>query len=316
MHYAKAKNMLNKIRIIAAILLGMAFIGVASWYISTLHIDLLQPKGLIASKQYDLLVFTTLLGFVIVIPVFILATAIAWRYRESNTTSKYTPNVSGNRLAETIWWGIPIILITILSVVTWNSTYELDPHKPLMSDVEPITVQVVALDWKWLFIYPEENIASVNLVQFPVNTPVNFEITADAPMNSFWIPQLGGQIYAMAGMTTKLHLNATEIGDYKGSSANISGEGFSGMKFTARASSQDEFNAWVKSTKNSDKHLTINEYETLAKPSTDHPTTLYASSAHELYDTILMKYMMPETPKNDTPQHDMTNMNHANMETH
>lgn len=307
----------KRIKIIIIMLLAAAFITIATWFISTLHIDILNPKGLIAVKEYNLLVFTTLLGFIVVIPVFVIAIVIAWRYREGNTKATYTPNVSGNRLAETIWWAIPIILITILSVVTWISTHDLDPHKPLTSNVKPITVKVVALDWKWLFIYPEQNIATVNLVQFPANTPVNFEITADAPMNSFWIPQLGGQIYAMAGMTTKLHLNATENGDYKGVSANISGEGFSGMKFTARATSKDDFDAWVATIKESPTDLTTAEYATLAAPSKNNPVSFYASSTEGLYDTILMKYMMPEAPKTDTDTHKMNEMEHAdhmNME--
>jgi cytochrome o ubiquinol oxidase subunit 2 len=302
-------------------LLGCAFVGVAIWYISTLHIDMLNPKGLVALKEYNLLVFTTVLGMVIVIPVFVIAIVIAWRYRESNTKATYTPNISGNRLAETIWWGIPIILITILSVVTWFSTHDLDPHKPLVSNVKPVTVQVVALDWKWLFIYPEQNIATVNLVQFPVNTPVNFEITADAPMNSFWIPKLGGQIYAMAGMTTKLHLNATEIGDYKGSSANISGEGFSGMKFIARASTESDFNNWVASVKKSPLDLTLAEYTKLSAPSKNNPETMYRTSANDLYDTIVMKYMMPKTTTDEPDANDMSDMNmehmdHSHMEMH
>lgn len=301
-------------------LLATAFIGVAIWYVSTLHIDMLNPKGLIALKEYNLLVFTTLLGMVIVVPVFVIAIIVAWRYRESNTKATYTPDVSGNRLAEIIWWGIPIILIAILSVVTWYSTHDLDPHKPLASNVKPVTVQVVALDWKWLFIYPEQNIATVNLVQFPVNTPINFEITADAPMNSFWIPKLGGQIYAMAGMTTKLHLNATEVGDYKGSSANISGEGFAGMKFTARASTDEDFNEWIASAKKSPLSLTAAEYTKLAAPSKNNPETLYGTSETELYDTILMKYMMPtktdSSTTHDMSDMDMEHMDHTQMEMH
>ncbi|MDB5187253.1 MAG: Cytochrome o ubiquinol oxidase subunit [Candidatus Saccharibacteria bacterium] len=315
----KQKPMKTTIRTILIVFLFIAFVAASSWYVSTLHIDILNPKGLIALKEYDLLVFTTLLGFIIVLPVFVLAIFIAWRYRESNTTAKYTPNVSGNKLAEIIWWGVPIILITILSVVTWTSTHDLDPHKPLASNVKPITVQVIALDWKWLFIYPEQNIATVNLVQFPVDTPVNFVITADAPMNSFWIPQLSGQIYAMAGMTTKLHLNATETGDYKGSSANISGEGFSGMKFTARATSRADFDTWIAEVKTSPRSLTANEYSVLAAQSRNNPVTLYASSVDGLYDTILMKYMMPETQKAEIPAHDMSEMDHMNhmeMEAH
>ena len=303
--------------IILSTIFAVVFVAIAIWYISSLHIEILNPKGLIAQKEYDLLVFTTLLGLLVVVPVFVMAIAIAWRYREGNTKAKYTPNKNTNRLAETIWWSIPIILITILSVVTWNSTHDLDPHKPLVSDAKPITVQVIALDWKWLFIYPEQDIATVNLVQFPVNTPINFEITADAPMNSFWIPQLGGQIYAMSGMTTKLHLNATENGDYKGSSANISGEGFSGMKFIARATSSADFNTWVSTVKKSKNNLSMTEYQSLAKQSKNNPEAFYASSADGLYDTILMKYMMPETNTSDheTPtMSDMEHSSHADME--
>jgi cytochrome o ubiquinol oxidase subunit 2 len=308
---------MNKnIRPVLYLLLVGIFITVAAWYIKSLDIDILNPKGLIATKEYNLLVFTTVLGFVIVIPVFVLAIAIAWRYREGNTNVRYAPNADGNRVAEILWWGIPIAMIAILSVVTWISTHELDPHKPLASDVKPITVQVVALDWKWLFIYPEENIASVNLVQFPIGTPVNFKITADAPMNSFWIPQLGGQIYAMAGMTTQLHLMADEKGDYKGSSANISGKGFAGMKFIARASSHADYESWIQSVRKSQKTLTTAEYAVLAKPTSNQPVSYYASADEGLYDTIVMKYMMPntETATKDTDQtHDMSTMDHMNM---
>ena len=310
------RSIFKKILAVLAILFTLTVIAASIWYANTHTIDILQPKGTIALKQYELLVFTTLLGLIVIVPVFILAITIAWRYREGNKKATYTPNVSTNRLAETIWWGIPIILIGILSVVTWTSTHDLDPHKPLVSDVKPVKVQVVALDWKWLFIYPEYNVASVNLVQFPVNTPVNFEITADAPMNSFWIPQLGGQIYAMAGMTTKLHLNATETGDYKGSAANISGEGFADMKFTARATSQAEFDAWLNGIKQTNKPLTAATYTELAKQSKNNPVTFYSSSDADLYDTILMKYMMPETPKNSDTSHDSPTTEHDDHADH
>ena len=287
--------MSKKVRIALIILLALSFIAVAVWYISTLHIAVLNPKGIIATKQYNLLVFTTLLGFIIVIPVFIMATVIAWRYREGNHKARYTPNVSTNRLAETIWWGVPILLILILSVVTWTSTHDLDPHKPLASDTPAVNIQVVALDWKWLFIYPDQDIATVNFIQFPVNTPVNFSITADAPMNSFWMPQLGGQIYAMAGMTTQLHISADTAGDYRGTSANISGKGFAGMKFTARASSQTDFAKWVENAKHEPKHLDGAAYDKLRQQTIAHPVTYYGQVDSGLYDTIVMKYMMPES---------------------
>lgn len=313
----KRRSMNKNIKPTLYLLLVGVFIAVIAWYVKSLDIDILNPKGLIATKEYNLLVFTTILGFVVVIPVFVLAITIAWRYRESNTGVKYTPNIDSNRFAEILWWGIPIVLIAILSVVTWTSTHDLDPHKPLVSDVKPITVQVVALDWKWLFIYPEENIATVNLVQFPVDTPINFKITADAPMNSFWIPQLGGQIYAMAGMTTQLHLIANEKGDYNGSSANISGKGFAGMKFVARASSQADYENWLQSVKKSSQTLTSATYTSLAKPSSNQPVSYYASSDAGLYDTIVMKYMTTHTettPENTNPAHDMSEMDHMNMD--
>ena len=283
----------RKVRIALILLIAISFITVAAWYISTLPIDILNPKGLVATKQYNLLVFTTLLGFIIVIPVFIMAIVIAWRYREGNHKARYTPDAGTNRLAETIWWGIPILLILILSVVTWKSTHDLDPHKPLASDVPAVNIQVVALDWKWLFIYPDQDIATVNFVQFPVNTPVNFSITADAPMNSFWMPQLSGQIYAMAGMTTQLHISADTPGDYRGLSANISGEGFADMKFTARASSQSDFAKWLKTTKAEPKQLNSTAYDKLRQKTIAHPVTYYGGVDNGLYDTIVMKYMMP-----------------------
>ena len=295
--------MSKKIKLALIILLAISFVTVAGWYISTLSIDILNPKGIIATKQYNLLVFTTLLGLIVVIPVFIMAILIAWRYRESNQNAHYTPDASTNKLAETIWWGIPIVLILILSIVTWTSTHDLDPHKPLQSDTPAINIQVVALDWKWLFIYPDQNIATVNFVQFPVNTPVNFSITADAPMNSFWMPQLGGQIYAMAGMTTQLHIAADTPGDYRGVSANISGEGFADMKFTARASSQAEFAQWIKTVKAAPEQLDMTTYSKLHEQTIAHPVTYYNRAQQGLYDTIVMKYMMPE---HDT----MTGMEH------
>ena len=158
---------------------------------------------------------------------------------------------------------------------------------------KPITIEVVALDWKWLFIYPEQNIATVNFIQFPTGVPINFKITADAPMNSFMIPQLGGQIYAMAGMQTKLHLMADEAGDYYGMSASYSGAGFSWMRFTARASTQEAFNQWVSEVKQSPNKLTVDEYQKLIKPSEKNPVTYYSSVREKLYDSIIMKFMMP-----------------------
>jgi cytochrome o ubiquinol oxidase subunit 2 len=184
--------------------------------------------------------------------------------------------------------------IAVLAVITWNSSHDLDPFKPLSAQARPIKIQVVALDWKWLFIYPEQNIASVNYVQFPLNTPIDFQITADAPMNSFWIPQLGGQIYAMPGMSTELHLMADKPGHYSGKSANISGEGFSGMTFDTNVSDNDEFNTWVSSVKQKQHPLDLAAYSELAKQSKNNPVTYYSSEDPELFDSIINKYEGPD----------------------
>jgi len=188
-----------------------------------------DSKGLIADKQRRLIITTVLLSLIVVVPVYVMAFAIAIRYRDSNKTAKYTPDWDHSRILEFIWWAVPCAIILVLAIITWNSSHDLDPFKALKSDKKPLTIEVVALQWKWLFIYPEQGIASVNLVGLPVDTPINFEITSDAPMNSFWLPQLGGQVYAMSGMSSELHLMADEPGTYNGVSANISGEGFAGI---------------------------------------------------------------------------------------
>lgn len=257
-------------------------------------IAVLNPKGLIALKEKRLIVTSTLLMLIVVIPVFILMFFFMWKYKASNTKAKYSPDWGDSWLAEAIWWGVPFIIIFILSVMTWESSHELDPFKPLDMKEKPVRIQVVALQWKWLFIYPEEGIATVNFVQFPERTPINFEITADAPMNSFWIPQLGSQIYAMPGMKTKLHLIADEVGSYRGSSANLSGKGFAGMQFIAKSSSAADFAQWVESVKHASPPLNREEYDKLALPSENNPETSYLLQDENLYDQIVMKFMMPQ----------------------
>lgn len=156
-----------------------------------------------------------------------------------------------------------------------------------------MTIQVVALQWKWLFLYPEEKIASLNFVQFPKEVPIRFEITADAPMNSFWIPHLGGQIYAMPSMRTELNLIAQEDGDFRGSSANLSGEGFAGMHFISRASSEEDYQHWVEAAKKSSLVLDLSEYQKLAAPSQNNPVEIYQLKEDKLFDQIILKYMQP-----------------------
>lgn len=271
-------------------------------------VAVLQPQGTIANQQRDLMKFAGIFMLIVGIPVFIMTFGFAWRYRASNRKATYTPNWDHNLVAETVWWTIPSIIIVILAVVAWTSSHQLDPFKPLDSKVKPITIQVVALDWKWLFIYPAQGIATVNYVQFPAGTPVNFVITADAPMNSFWIPQLAGQVYAMAGMTTQLHLMADHAGSYNGLSANISGEGFADMRFVATSTSQADFDHWVAVTKLSPTPLTMAEYDKLAEPSLKNPVSTYTLAAQDLQQSVIMKFMSPQTASQSTDVMSMSGM--------
>lgn len=256
-------------------------------------VAVLQARGTIAAQERSLLITATLLGLLVIVPVYILTVFIAWKYRVSNKrTKKYTPGWASSRWLEAVWWGIPLAIVTVLSVVAWRSSYALDPFKPL-SGGKPLTIQVVALDWKWLFIYPEQQVASVNLAPLPVGRPITFRITSDTVMNSFWIPQLSGQIYAMPGMSTALNLMAGKPGDYYGSSANISGNGFAGMHFTARAEDEQVFNRWAATTRQSAPTLSLNAYNQLARPSKDNPAAAYRLGADNLFDYVVMKYMVP-----------------------
>lgn len=277
-------------------LLIVAIVAVVSFllaYMSSHNMGVFNPKGIIALAEMNLIVTTTLLMLIVVIPVFVMLAVFSWRYRAGNTKAKYSPDWHRSMVLEVIWWAVPIIIIVIIARITWVSSHDLDPYKPIVSSIEPVTIQVVALEWKWLFIYPDQNIATVNFVQLPIDTPINFRITGDAPMNSFWIPQLAGQIYAMAGMDTALHMLASEEGDYAGVSANYSGVGFSGMKFTARASSQYEFDQWVRTVRMSPDVLSIDEYAKLAEKSRNNEVSHYSSVHRGLYDKIIMKFMAP-----------------------
>ena len=262
------------------------------------NMTLLDPVGQIGVDEKNLIITATLLMLLVVVPVILMTLVFAWKYRASNKNATYAPKWSHSTKIEVVIWTVPILIIIALGVITYKSTHALDPYRPLESDVKPVNIQVVALDWKWLFIYPEQGIATVNKIVFPANTPVNFRITSDTVMNSFFIPGLGGQIYAMAGMQTKLHLIANKNAELDGISANYSGAGFTGMKFKAIATSQAEFDAWVSEVKASPKQLDTAEYEALTKPSQNNPVELYSSVKPNLFQTIIDKYegMKPGKP--------------------
>lgn len=256
----------------------------------------MAPSGDIAIQQRDLIVIATVLMLLIVVPVIAATLFFAWRYRQSNTAAKYDPEWDHSTGLEVVIWAAPLAIIIALGAVTWISTHTLDPYRPLDRvaedkaldpNVKPLTVEVVALDWKWLFFYPDYGIATVNELAAPVDVPINFKITASSVMNSFYVPALAGQIYAMAGMETKLHAVINKAGDYEGFSANYSGAGFSHMRFKFRGLDQAGFDDWVAKVKASNDSLTRAAYLDLAKPSEKEPVRYYASADTDLYDKIL-----------------------------
>ena len=284
-HQARKHNL-----IIVGSAVGAILLALLAYHLYSTPIPVLQPAGPIADGQKTLMVTAFFLMLIVVVPVFVLAFTFAWRYRETNKKATYNPNWDHSRVIETIWWLVPSALIFVLGLMAWHGSYKYDPYKPLAADSKTLTVQVVALDWRWLFIYPDQRVASVNELRLPVHTPVKFEITADAPMNSFWIPQLGGQVYAMPGMGTVLHLEADKTGRYYGSSANISGEGFADMNFTAIVGDQGSFDEWIKAAHRQPK-LTIQTYNKLAHPTRNKDVITYSEPAKGLYSTIINKYM-------------------------
>ncbi|MFL1517181.1 ubiquinol oxidase subunit II [Pseudomonas prosekii] len=287
--------------------------------LSGCNMTLLDPKGQVGLDERNLIITATLLMLLVVVPVIVMTFLFAWKYRASNPNAVYAPKWSHSTKIEIAVWAVPVLIIIALGYVTYKSTHALDPYKPLESDVKPITVEVVSMDWKWLFIYPEQGIATVNKLVFPANTPINFKITSDTVMNSFFIPGLGGQIYAMAGMQTKLHLIANQNAEFDGISANYSGAGFTGMKFKAIATSQADFDAWVSDVKKAPKQLEKAEYEALSKPSQNNPVELYSSFTPNLFQTIVDKYegMKPGAPMHhEKKEDDMAAMEGMDMSSH
>ncbi|APW39994.1 ubiquinol oxidase subunit II [Rhodoferax koreense] len=257
---------------------------------------LMSPSGDVASQQRDLIIYSTVLMLLIIVPVIALTFLFAWRYRHTNKEADYAPDWDHSTQLELIIWAAPLLIIIALGALTWISTHTLDPYRPLErigekrpipAGTQPLVVEVVALDWKWLFVYPELGIATVNELAAPVDRPITFKITASSVMNSFFIPALAGQIYAMPGMETKLHAVINKPGEYEGFSANYSGAGFSGMRFKFHGLATAEFDKWVQQAKAGGGELTRAGYLQLERPSENAPVSRYATVAPDLYDAIL-----------------------------
>ena len=273
--------------------------------------ELLSPKGDIGMQERTLILTALGLMLIVVIPVIVMTLVFAYRFRASNKKSVYKPRWAHSTGIEVVVWTVPCIIVAILAVITWRTSHSLDPYKPLESEARPITVEVVSMDWKWLFIYPDYGVASINQLAMPVGVPVNFHITSDTVMNSFFIPQLGSQVYSMAGMETKVHLIASEAGVYRGLSANYSGAGFSDMRFDAIATTQEGFDNWIKQAKASPQALDATSYASLAQPSTKLPVTFYSTVTPDLFGTIVNKYMGMNMSHGDKPMAMDMPMDHA-----
>ncbi|MEC9483626.1 MAG: ubiquinol oxidase subunit II [Halomonas sp.] len=249
---------------------------------------LMDPRGEVGSEIKTLIITAFWLMMIVVIPVIVMTFLFAWRYRNSNYKAKYTPNWAHSTKIEAVVWFIPMVIIAFLAVITWQTSHTLSPSAPIASDEEAMEINVVALDWKWLFIYPELGIASVNQVAFPVDKPVHFNVTSASVMNSFMIPRLGSQIYAMSGMDNELNLIANEEGVYPGRSTNYSGSGFSEMTFNAVVTSEEGFEAWVEKVRQAPEPLIFSEsYQELAEPTIGHPVEYFSQVSPDLYENII-----------------------------
>jgi cytochrome o ubiquinol oxidase subunit 2 len=257
---------------------------------------LMNPSGYVAQQQGRLIVISTMLMLIIIVPVIVCTLVFAWRYRYSNTTAAYTPDWNHSTALELMIWGAPLLIIIALGLVTWISTHTLDPYRPLQrldenrpipASTKTLTVEVVALDWKWLFIYPELGIATVNELAAPVDVPIRFKITASSVMNSFYIPALAGQIYAMPGMETSMHAVINRPGVFDGFSSNYSGAGFSDMRFKFHGMSTADFDRWVQSAKAGGGRLDRADYQQLVQPSVRVPPRRFGNVASDLYSAIL-----------------------------
>jgi cytochrome o ubiquinol oxidase subunit II len=269
-------------------------LSVGTAVLSAFNEGVLDPKGPIAAAE-RLILFNSLgIMLAIVIPTILATLGVAFWYRSSNRRARYRPNFAYSGRLELLVWSIPAMTVLLVGGVAWIGSHDLDPRAPITASVKPVTIQVVSLDWKWLFIYPDQGIATVNQLTIPVGSPVSFELTSSGVMNSFFAPQLGGQIYTMAGMATHLQLQADHVGTYRGLSAQYSGAGFADMRFTVEAVPAESFAQWVDATRSAGPLLDAQAYADLAKPSAAVAPFSYRAVSPDLFNGILRSAMQPD----------------------
>src|SRR5215210_368256 len=279
----------------------LALIG-ASGLLAGCGMVVMDPAGDIAVQQRNLIIASTALMLLVILPVIVLTFLFAWRYRASNTEATYDPDWHHSTQLEVVIWTVPLLIIIALGAMTWISTHTLDPYRPLgriapnkpvAPDAKPLEVQVVALDWKWLFIYPEFGVAAVNEMAAPMDRPISFKITSSSVWNTFYVPALAGMIYAMPGMETKLQAVINKEGEFTGLSGHYSGSGFSRMNFGFLGTSREGFDGWIAKAKEAGSTLDRGAYLQLEKPSEAEPVRYFASVENGLYDAILGMCVAP-----------------------
>lgn len=262
-------------------------------------VALLDPQGPVGTQTRDLILMAVGLGMIVILPVFFMVFWFSYRYSEKNKKATYKPHWEGGFRIEAVLWSVPILIILVLSYLTWVKTIDLDPYKPLPSDQPPVKVQVISLDWNWLFIYPEYNIATLNKLVMPTGANISFELTSGTVMTSFFIPELGSQIYVMAGMTTKLNLLADKPGKFTGYNMGFSGDGYSSMHFPAHSVSRAEFDQWVQEVKGSAANLSLEEFKTLNFTRKKIVDATFGTVESDLFRKVVNIFM-------DTSGHQMT----------
>ena len=272
------------------VFIGLSALGVAGFLGGCSQIVLLDPKGPIGQGERFVILAAIALMLIVVVPVFVMSFLFSRRYRASNTAATYAPKWSYSAKIDLVIWLVPFGIVTVLGILAWRGTHHLNPYKPIDPGITPIRIEAVSLDWKWLFIYPDHRIATVNQLVFPANVPLSFRLTSGTVMTSFFIPQLGSQIYAMAGMQTRLHLLADEPGTYVGQNQQFSGRGFADMNFKAIAVPREQFDAWVQKIKQSPEKLDLARYEEIEKPSTDYPVVFFSWVKADLFEHIIRQF--------------------------
>ena len=271
------------------VLLAVVLIGAAT--LGGCNEGVLDPKGPIAVANRQILFNSLGIMLAIVIPVIVATLGVAFWFRASNNRARYRPDFEYSGRLEMLVWSIPAMTVFLVGGVAWVGSHDVSPRKPIKSSVKALRVQVASLDWKWLFIYPDQGIASVNRLTIPVGTPISLELSSSGVMNSFFVPQLGSQIYTMAGMVTRLNLLADEAGTYRGFSAQFSGDGFSDMHFDAEVVTGEKFAQWIEAARSAGPELNATTYASLAKPTAAVAPFTYRSVAPGLFETIAVSEM-------------------------